>query len=123
MQTARRVSWHAATAIFVVVMSFEVWLYGFSPRAIPKVWPAATASYTTPGPTWTCIGACPGGTSGGGGTTDNSLVFWAGAAVTAIVLVVFIAALLERRSLASIVKSGLTLVVLGGLFATGIGVW
>jgi len=117
MQSVRQISWHTATAIFVMVMSFEVWLYGFSPRAIPKVWSAATASH--PAPQEVCVyGPCPAT----GSTTDNSLVFWGGAIVTAIVLFVFIAALLDRRR-ASIVKSGLTLIVLGGLFATGIGVW
>lgn len=88
----------ASSIIYLATAGFLVWLYGFSSWSVHRIGSsgAAPADQNVPAPTWTCIGACPGGTSNAGYGT-HATIFFVGACFTFTAIFLFTLACFNKR--------------------------
>jgi hypothetical protein len=114
------ISTRASSTIFLATAGILVWLYGFSSWSVPRIGSAGAlpADQNVPAPTWTCIGACPGGTSNAGVGT-HELISFVGAGFTLVAIILFTIACFNKkeRTRGAVVGCLLFLLALAGTYA------
>jgi hypothetical protein len=114
------ISTGASSIIFFATAGILVWLYGFSSWSVPRIGSAGAqpADQNVPAPTWTCIGACPGGTSNAGAGTHD-LISIAGGGFTLVAIILFTNACFNKseRTRGAVVGCLLFLLALAGTYA------